>query len=473
MNEPEPLHPGSYIRLNVLPPDLTVTAAAKRLGVGRPALSNLLNGNASLSSDMAIRVEKAFGVDSTVLLRMQAAYDRARAQAREPEIAVRAYAPSVLDIKAIQIEAWSERIVVRSEFAAFLRRLVASTALGLTNIDFPAHENSQRHGWDGQVTVESATPWVPLGDSGWEFGVSGNPLQKAEQDYAARTVEVSAAARAKTTFIFVTPRNWPRKGDWVAGKRAQKAAWKDVRVYDASDLEQWMETSIPAQAWLAERMPLGGCDILDLDSGWRRWAEATQPEFSKALFKKSADLAARKLDSWLSGSSDAPFTVVAELADEALAALACAFETKPLAIKHAGERVVVVRTAAAMNKVVAASSSFIIVLASADAQREAASAHRQHPTIVVTHRNAVEGEPDLTVDLVDDGTFQEGLAAMGFTHQDYERYVHEFGSLADCPAASPCYTARATFATLGRRYGGRPAIDPPNVCWRMGHNFGS
>ncbi len=200
-------------------------------------------------------------------------------------------------------------------------------------------ENSQRHGWDGQVTVELATPWVPLGDSGWEFGVSGNPIHKAEQDYVARTVEVSAAVRAKTTFIFVTPRNWLRKGDWVAEKRALRA-WKGVRAYDASDLEQWMETSIPAQAWLAERMPLGGCDILDLDSGWRRWAEATQPVFSKALFKKSAELGARKLDSWLSELSDAPFTVVAEFADEALAALACAFETEPLATKHAGERVV-------------------------------------------------------------------------------------------------------------------------------------
>ena len=419
-------HPGAYIRSNVLPRELTVTAAANRLGVGRPALSNLLNGNASLSSDMAIRVEKAFGFDSATLLRMQAAYDEALARAREPEIAVRAYTPSVIDIRAMQIEAWSDRMAARTELAAFLRRLVTSTGLEITSIDFPAHENAQRHGWDGQVTVKSATPWVPLGDSGWEFGVSHNPLQKAEHDYDARTAEMSPAVRAKTTFIFVTPRNWPGKGDWVVAKRAQKA-WKCVRAYDASDLEQWMETSIPAQAWLAERLPLGGRDIFDLDSAWRRWAEATQPVFSKALFKKSAELGARKLDSWLSRSSDAPFTVVAESADEALAALACAFETEPLAADHAGERVVVVRTAEAMTKVVAASSSFIVVLASADAQREAAGAHRQHPTIVVTHRNAVEGEPDLTVDLVDDGSFREGLAAMGFTHEAFERWGHKSG----------------------------------------------
>ena len=98
-----PPHPGSYIKQRVFPAGMTVTAAAKRLGVGRPALSNLLNGNASLSSDMAMRMQKAFGESGEALLKMQAAYDQSLARAREPEIAVRSYSPSFLDIKAIQI----------------------------------------------------------------------------------------------------------------------------------------------------------------------------------------------------------------------------------------------------------------------------------------------------------------------------------------------------------------------------------
>ena len=99
-----PNHPGSYIKESVFPAGMTVTAAAKRLGVGRPALSNLLNGNASLSPEMAMRIEKAFGADGGSLLKMQASYDQALAREREPEIAVRAYAPSFMNIKAMQIE---------------------------------------------------------------------------------------------------------------------------------------------------------------------------------------------------------------------------------------------------------------------------------------------------------------------------------------------------------------------------------
>src|SRR5258707_3022530 len=64
----DPIHPGIYIKDHVIPPKMAVKEAAKLLGVGRPALSNLLNGNADLSSEMAARLEKVFGADAQKLL---------------------------------------------------------------------------------------------------------------------------------------------------------------------------------------------------------------------------------------------------------------------------------------------------------------------------------------------------------------------------------------------------------------------
>jgi antitoxin HigA-1 len=63
------------------------------LGVSRPALSNLLNGNADLSGEMALRLEKAFGVRMDTLMRMQGAYDIARARQRAGRIRVRRFQP--------------------------------------------------------------------------------------------------------------------------------------------------------------------------------------------------------------------------------------------------------------------------------------------------------------------------------------------------------------------------------------------
>ncbi|HEY0413911.1 MAG TPA: HigA family addiction module antitoxin [Allosphingosinicella sp.] len=85
------VHPGPWLRTEIVEPaGLGVTALAERLHVTRQAASNLLNGNAGLSAEMAIRFEKAFGLRAETLMRMQASYEVARARAREDEIVVEA-----------------------------------------------------------------------------------------------------------------------------------------------------------------------------------------------------------------------------------------------------------------------------------------------------------------------------------------------------------------------------------------------
>ena len=87
-----PPHTGTFIKAEIIDPTgLTVTAAAKVLGVSRPALSNLLNGKSDLSGDMALRLEKAFGVSMELLMRMQASYNIAVARKREKYIKVRPF----------------------------------------------------------------------------------------------------------------------------------------------------------------------------------------------------------------------------------------------------------------------------------------------------------------------------------------------------------------------------------------------
>lgn len=84
MRVKNPIHPGDFIRTEMIEAaGPTVTAAAKELRVSRPTLSNLLNGKADLSGDMALRIEKAFGVKMDTLMRMQLSYDIAQTRERE------------------------------------------------------------------------------------------------------------------------------------------------------------------------------------------------------------------------------------------------------------------------------------------------------------------------------------------------------------------------------------------------------
>jgi addiction module HigA family antidote len=94
-----PPHPGDFVRTEILEPlQLTVAAAAKVLGVSRPTLSTLLNGHSDLSGEMALRLEKAFGIKMDTLMRMQNAFDIAQARKRAGQIKVRRYAPAGLSL---------------------------------------------------------------------------------------------------------------------------------------------------------------------------------------------------------------------------------------------------------------------------------------------------------------------------------------------------------------------------------------
>ena len=84
-----PAHPGGFVKSEIIEPlGLTVTAAAQVLGVTRATLSTLLNERSQLSPEMALRVEKAFGVSMGTLMRMQNSFDIAQARKREGEIKV-------------------------------------------------------------------------------------------------------------------------------------------------------------------------------------------------------------------------------------------------------------------------------------------------------------------------------------------------------------------------------------------------
>ena len=88
----DPPHPGGIVRRQCLDPlALSVTEAAAGLGVTRQALSDLVNGKAGISVDMAIRLSKAFGSSAETWLGLQTAYDLAQARGRARNIKVRSF----------------------------------------------------------------------------------------------------------------------------------------------------------------------------------------------------------------------------------------------------------------------------------------------------------------------------------------------------------------------------------------------
>lgn len=90
----ESAHPGGFVKRKVVEANgLSVTDAAQALGVTRPTLSALLNGRSHLTPEMALRIEKAFGVSMDRLMRMQNSFDISEVRKRESEIEVAPFRP--------------------------------------------------------------------------------------------------------------------------------------------------------------------------------------------------------------------------------------------------------------------------------------------------------------------------------------------------------------------------------------------
>lgn len=232
---------GEWIREHCLKPRaLTVGAAADLLDIARPTLSKILNGRMELSAAVAARMETVFAVDAKALLEKQLQTSDSRAQTAAVSAEVRRYVPRFLEVRAGDLVHWADTLDARARLSVLLRRLVHSTGTALRTVDFPGNDDSQRPGWDGWVENEVGTPWIPEEKSGWEFGVNKDIDKKANGDFEKSLKQHSEAERQAIVFVFVTPRRWPAKNDWIQAKKALKQ-WKDVRAYDAVDLEQWLE----------------------------------------------------------------------------------------------------------------------------------------------------------------------------------------------------------------------------------------
>ena len=84
-----PPHPGRHVRMNCIEPlGLTVSDAARALGVARQTLNNLLNGKSGISAEMSLRLEKMGWGQADAWLRLQANYDLSQARKKEDQIVV-------------------------------------------------------------------------------------------------------------------------------------------------------------------------------------------------------------------------------------------------------------------------------------------------------------------------------------------------------------------------------------------------
>lgn len=412
MSDSRPIHPGSYIRETVLDPrGLTVSEAAKLIGVSRPGLSNFLNGKVSATMNMATRLERTFGVSAKKLLDLQTEYDAQADKTADVAQEARAYVPPFLNIQANELIEWfSKTILARTKLSVLLRTLIHSTGQDLQKVDFPGNDDAERAGWDGFMQAGSGTPWIPSGKSGWEFGVNANINAKADGDFEKSVRAVKSSERANVTFVFVTPRRWPRKTAWIE-KMKSRDLWKDVRAYDASDLEQWMEQSLAAQTWFANQTDRPSDGVRTLERCWSDRANVTEPALHPSLFDTANQAWNSRIRSFLEKDDATPLVITADSVEEALAFLYQVLADAEL--ERYRDQVLVFDRVGVLPKLAQGTTDFIAVAHTRDVERELGPYTSSLRTIVVYPRNATNDDPHIVLEPLRFEEFSKALETMG------------------------------------------------------------
>ena len=290
---------------------------------------------------------------------------------------------------------------------------------------FPGYDNAERKDWDGMIETTATTPWIPEGKSCWEFGTSMNPTSKAETIIGPASTPSRQTSVPHAPLSLLHRTTGPAKTKWAKSKQAT-GNWKAVRAFDASDLEQWLEVSIPAQMWFAEQLGMQVTGFENLDQCWQRWAEASEPKMVSSIFEPSITAHRRAFKRWLENPNETPFIVAADSIDEALAFLTCLFRDDTIDSKW-GDLAAIFTSVDKLRTLVSSSVPFIPIVCSEEAERELATLYRRLHCIIVRPRNAIDSKPNISLELLNYNTFKKALTEMGIENDRVERLARTSG----------------------------------------------
>jgi hypothetical protein len=352
---------------------------------------------------------------------------------------------SVTLVDATDVALWANRRDAQAILPQVLRRLVHATTKRVIRVGFPAGEGVLLGGWDGLVVVDEGNAFVPGGTSAWEMGANRNIKDKADGDYEKRRADPGGIDPAQSTFIFVTPRRWGSKSDWV-GDRQAEGLWREVRAYDADDLETWLELAPAVHVWLSILLGRHPENAVDLGNIWADWSETTRPAMTAELVLAGRGEAVERIHAWLRNAPGS-LAVQAEARDEALAVFAAAVQQLPLdeRVDHLS-RALVVRDLSAWHRLTAAEAPLILapVFDSRDAIARATRAG--HQVLVTLGRADSASAATVTVPRLSRDEAAKALIAAGMS----EDRARDLATLA-----------RRSLTSLRRKLAESPEVQQP------------
>jgi hypothetical protein len=204
-------------------------------------------------------------------------------------------------ITRIELENWSKTFDAKGYLPLLVSRLVTATTPTSTFHEFPDGNAVFIGGWDGVVNSKGDSRFVPTGTSLWEFGTESKVKGKADGDYEKRTKDPLGHTPSECTFIFLTPRYWKEKEKWRQAK-LQEGIWRDIRVYDALNIVDWLDDAPAVSRWLSifiKTYPADG--LLTVERFWKEWAHGPNIILNPSIVTSGREVQSKQLQDFLDG----------------------------------------------------------------------------------------------------------------------------------------------------------------------------
>ena len=324
---------------------------------------------------------------------------------------------------------WANRRSCQDTMPELISRLIRASMGPAARLRFPSGDSIQQSDWDGVCEIDEAISdlYIPQGISGWEIGTQRDKIKdKASSDYYKRSADPLDLQSSHSTFVFVTPRRWNKKREWVS-ERKRDGTWADVRALDADDLVHWIEIFPAVGAWLAAILAKRSIGIRQIDEAWREWACSTRWPLSENLVLAERDEQSAAVLRWLYGRP----SVLAVRADSRMESAAFLYATlrqlPPEYQSYYYARTVIAATTDVARALSDSISPLLIVLEEADPGLSSLLAQRGHHVFLTAAETDSESTASIRLPRPLRESVRRSLLEIGINEDDAERLARDSG----------------------------------------------
>lgn len=292
----------------------------------------------------------------------------------------------------LQIEHWADKYETRAVLPHLVRRIISDLVPTVSKLRMEAEEHVDFDGYDGHVISPVETPFVPIGESVWEFGTTGNPKGKADDDYKKRTDDSLGVEKKDTVFVYVTPRRWKNGEKWAKEKSNEKI-WKRVIVLTSGDVYAALELSPRTHVWFSEQIEVPANGVMTLERWWSDYSNGTRGLINSDLLTAGRERQKNDLLSFITSSEPKHVWVRASTTDDVLAFSVASIQAlDPTAMQEVFDRALVVLEPGAL-RYFSDSEGLLILLPFDDSLVRQADLIRGHHIILHTTSDTLGSIP--------------------------------------------------------------------------------